>query len=176
MVERTAHNGLVVGSNPTKLKIKVESIFKIYQKNKTKKYIKSTKLFFFYNGIYKNSDEWILIKQEIKTLNYQYKNMYNKLVCLTLKNSIYFNISSIITGVTFFVKPNNKNQKLTKKTLINKLDSFFLLGIKLNNKIYLIKLLQNINSLDYLDNELILFQCLLTNFKFSLKKFKIEIM
>ena len=69
-----------------------------------------------------------------------------------------------ISSVTFFIKPRILNTFLSKKNLFN-LDIFVFLALKLNNKIYSSTQVKYINSFNYCENKLLLFQFNLTNIK-----------
>jgi hypothetical protein len=70
LVERTAHNGFVVGSNPTKpilinTIIKMQLNLKNYQISQTKKYLKKNNFFTFivpFSKIHK----MVIVEQELK--------------------------------------------------------------------------------------------------------------
>ena len=78
---------------------------KHYKLSKTRKYIKTNNLFFFFNGTNLDSENWIKTEQNLKNLKLNYYKIYNRIAIKTIKNSIYKNIKQIITGVTFFIKP-----------------------------------------------------------------------
>ena len=75
----------------------------------------------------------------------------------TIKASIYTNYKQLIHSLTMFVNPKSKTT-LTLKKLINLEKILTLLSVKLNNKIYSISQLKNLNSLDYTNTVLQLFQ------------------
>jgi hypothetical protein len=147
---------------------------KLYNINKTKKYLKTNNLFFLFNGTNTNSFDWLTVEQTLKFTNYNHQKIINKNVSKSLKKSIFNNLSFALTGVTFFGEPNSKVKFLSRKTLSNQFESltFNLLFIKLNNKVYSAKTLKNMNFVNYKDNNLLLFQSLLVNLKFCSKKFK----
>ena len=179
MVERTAHNGLDVGSIPTKPKLPVtystlrqmEFKSKEYHIIKTKAYLKKTKLFIFLNGINRNSNEWNNIEQKLKILNFYYYKIYNKISKNTIKDSIYSKTSTLVNGITFIVKPINQKNELNSKMLIKNFDSltFTFLALKLNNKVYSKSEITRSFSLNYKDTKLLLFQFGITNLKFIIK-------
>lgn len=144
---------------------------KEYKTSKTKQYIKTTKLFFFFTGIDKSSNDWILIEQNLNNLKFNYYKVFNKITTQTLQNSIYNNVKPIINGITFLIKPTFESQLLSKQVLINSFEPLFfvMLALKLNNKVYSTKRLGNMSSLEYHENKLLLYQFGLTNLKFYFK-------
>ena len=137
-----------------------------YQISKAKKYFNETPLFFFFNGI--NSNTWITIEQSLSNLNFNYYKIFNKTTTKILKNSIYTSITPSIKGITFFIKPTKHSKTLTKRVILDNFESllFVLLAVKFNNKIYSTKQLKNLNSFEYKENKLALYQFGLTNLKF----------
>jgi hypothetical protein len=65
---------------------------KEYKITKTKSYIQTSNLFFFFNGINRNSNDWIIIEQKLKNINFEYYKIFNKTSKKTLENSIYKNV------------------------------------------------------------------------------------
>ena len=120
VVERTAHNGLVAGSNPAKLNyIKFMKLsFKKYKILKIKNYIKTNNLFIFFNGIHQNSTNWIKTEQGLKSRHLSYYKIFNKTSKIIFKKSIYKNTKSLINGLTFFIKPEIRSS-ISKKLLLN---------------------------------------------------------
>ena len=144
---------------------------KDYKTSKTKQYIKTTKLFFFFTGIDRNSNDWILIEQNLNNLKFNYYKVFNKTATQTLQNSIYNNVKPVINGITFLIKPTSDSELLSKQMLVNNFEPllFIMLAIKFNNKIHSTKRLKNMNSLEYSENKLLLYQFGLTNLKFYFK-------
>jgi hypothetical protein len=139
---------------------------KDYKTLNTKQYIKSTNLFFVFNGIDQNSKDSIKTKQKLKNINFNCYKVFNKTSTKILKNSIYKNIAPIINGGTFFLKPAVK-KALSKKILFNNFENlmFIFLASKINNKIYFSHQLKNVNILNYYKNNLLLYQFLISNLK-----------
>lgn len=50
----------------------MELTFKNYKMTKTKTYIKKNKLFFFFDGVHRNSNHWVLVEQELKNICFNY--------------------------------------------------------------------------------------------------------
>lgn len=172
MVERTAHNGLVVGSSPTKPKIKLiymKFASKYYKTTKTKNYLKTNNLFFFFSGINQNSSDWIKTEQGLKNMQFNYYKVFNKTSIKTFNQSIYKNIDPIINSTTFLIKPTSNNIILTKKTLLN-LESFVFLALKVNDKIYSSEQIKHLNALNYYNSKLLFYQFGITNIKSYMSK------
>jgi hypothetical protein len=152
----------------------MEITSKLHNIAKTKTYLKKHNLFFLFNGINTNSLDWLIVEQNLKLTKFNYRKIINKNVSKSLEKSIYNNLSFALTGVLFFVEPNNNVKFLSKKILSNKFESLFftLLVVKLNNKLYSAKTLKNMNFLNYKDNNLLLFQSLVVNLKFCSQKLK----
>lgn len=162
MVERTAHNGLVVGSNPTKPKNKTQKVkftANNYKINKTKNFIKTNNILFFFNGVNKNSNDWIHTEQSLKKTNFEYYKVFNKLTKKVLYNSIFSKTTHMINGITFFIKPKT-DKTFVKNTFIKSLKPLFfiLLAVKLNNKLYSTNQLNKNFSFNYVNNKLLLYQ------------------
>ena len=138
---------------------------------KTKNYIKENNLFFFFNSIHQNSNDGIIIEQNLKKFNLNYYKIFNKTSKTTLNNSIYKNSNELINSMTIFIKPISYSIELKKSNLLNCFEPlmFKMLAIKLNNKIYSTSQLKEINTINYKDAKLLLFQFKLTNLKLILK-------
>jgi len=141
---------------------------KEYKIIKTKNFIKTNNMFFFFNGINQKTYNWIIIEQELNNINFKYYKIFNKTAINTLNASIYQNIKTIINGITFFITPNSNQKSLSKHLLLNKLDPLLLtvLAVKFNNKIYSTKQLKNTYSLNYKNNKLLFYQLGISNLKF----------
>lgn len=142
---------------------------KNYKLLKNKQYIKTTKLFFVYNGNNLNFENWILIEQILNKLNLTFYKIYNTLIIKNLLNSIYTNLKHLIHSNIIFINTNIKT-KIKLKNLINLNVILTLLCIKLNNKIYSTAQIKNVNLLDYNAKVLrltkLLKTCLKVPFKF----------
>jgi len=145
----------------------MEITSKKYNEIKTKNYIK-TNLFFLFNGLNRNSNDWILIEQNLKKINFKYYKIFNKISKLSIKKSIYRNYTITLNGITFIILPIKINKQL-KHIELNKLELllFNLLAIKVNNKIYSSIQLKDLNCLNYYENKLLLYQYGVTNLKFN---------
>lgn len=133
---------------------------KNYKIIKVENYIKNNNLLFFIDAINQHALEYLFVKQELKTIGFNYFKVSNKTTAKTLTNSIYTKISPVFKGSTFFFKAS-KNKLFLKKTAKNTFNSllFKLLIFKFNNKIYSIKnIFKNINSVNYKETKLILYK------------------
>ena len=143
---------------------------KDYKILKTKNYLKENNLFFF-NSIHRNSNDGIIMEQNLKKFNLNFYKIFNKTSKTTIKNSIYKNSNELINSMTVFIKPASHSIELKKSNLLNCFESlmFNMLAIKLNNKIYATSQLKEIKTLNYKDNKVLLFQFSVTNLKLILK-------
>ena len=137
---------------------------KNYKTTKTKNYLKTNNLFFFFSGINQKSNSWIKTEQDLKNKNFNYYKVFNKTTTKTFKTSIYKNMEPIINSITFLIKPTSNNVLISKKMLLN-LETFVFLAVKVNNKIYSFEQLKHLNSLDYYNNKLLLYQFGVTSIK-----------
>lgn len=145
---------------------------KDYKILKTKNYLKENNLFFFFNSIHRNSNDGIIIEQNLKKFNLNYYKIFNKTSKTTINNSIYKNSNELINSMTVFIKPISHSIELKKSNLLSCFEPllFNMLAIKLNNKIYSTSQLKEISTLNYKDTKLLLFQFSLTNLKLIFKK------
>lgn len=143
--------------------------FKEYQKQKTKERLKKNNFILLSVNANQKSKNWVTIEQGLCKLKLNYFKIYNKITKKVINNSIHKNIRNIISTTFFFLKPKN-NKILIKTDIFYLLDfiSFTLLAIKLNKNIYSALQLKNIISFHYKKNASILYQCIITNLKYSL--------
>lgn len=156
----------------------MEFIAKNYKINKAKSYIKTNNILFFFNGVNKDSNDWIHTEQNLKKKNFKYYKVFNKTTRKTLNNSVFDKASNTANGLTFLIKPEVKTKNLLKNTVVKdlKLLLFILLAVKLNNKLYSANQLNKTASFHYIDNKLLMYQFGVVHLKrFSSLKF-IEIM
>jgi hypothetical protein len=144
---------------------------KQYKTEKTKNFIKQNNLFIFFNGVNRNSNEWVIIEQELKKVNFNSYKIFNKTSKTTLNNSIFLNTSSLVNSMTFLLKPLINTKEINKNIIVNKFETliFALLAIKINNKIYTKSQIKNLLTLNYKDNKLLLYKFLITNTKIIFK-------
>jgi hypothetical protein len=141
---------------------------KIYKTIKTKNFIKTTSLFFFFNSTNKKASDWINTEKELKNINFQYYKIFNRIASKTFQNSTFRNVESTVNGILFFVKPfSPNNSKIKKQILFQNLELllFKLIAVKLNNKIYSVKQIKNNYSMNYKDNKMLLYQFGIVNLK-----------
>lgn len=141
---------------------------------KTKNYIKKNRLFFFFNGINRNSNDLVLVEQNLQKINLNCYKVYNKTSKKTLSTSVYFNMSALINGITFLLKPISSKKEISKRKLIVDFDllNYTLLAFNLNNRIYSKTQLKNVVSLNYKESKLLFFQFSVTNLKTVYTKIK----
>ena len=139
---------------------------KDYKIAKAKKYFKTTSLFFVVNGINRNSLDWLLIKQGLKTIGFNCYKVSNKTAVKTLYASTYANVNASIKGSTFLIKPPQTKHFL-KQTILNTFNPLFfeLLIIKFNNRLYSANSLENAYSLKYKEAKVLLYQFNLVHLK-----------
>lgn len=144
---------------------------KEYKMLKIKEYLKNNEILFLFNGLNKNSYDWISTEQELKNITYDYYKIFNKTSANQLNNSIYQNLTPTINGITFFVKQKKSSKILTKHILLTNFKTFLfdVLAVKFNNKLYSLQQIKKIYSLNYLENHLILYQFNVTNLKSCFK-------
>ena len=141
---------------------------KKYQILKIKKYFKNNNFFFIFHSSKVNSKEWIKVEQKIKKLKLKYYKIFNGTGSKIINDSIFKNYTKIISGLILFIKPNFKSTEIVLKDLEKELKSLFLLlSIKLNNKIYLISQVSDINSCSYKNNVFNLYKVLNKSLKIS---------
>ena len=185
MAERTAHNGLVVGSNPakpknfinfTKVKYinkKMNNELKNYKLYKVKYFLKNPPLILFFHTLNLKSVNWLKIEQDLLNFNLKYYKIQNTLTKYAVTNSIFLNLVSILNGSLCFIYPkdlnklNNDVQKLLK---INK--TMPVLGLKLNKNIYSAFQLSNLSTLNYKKNIIVLNKTFKMYLKTPYYKFK----
>ena len=166
MVECTAHNGLVAGSNPAKPSfLNMQLSQKDYKILKAKAYLKSD-FFAFYNGVHQNSSKWSKIEQGVKKKKLSYHKVFNRTTKNLLDKSIYKTNNYLLGGLTFFLKPENS----TSIKSLHQLEIFKLLAIKINRNILSLDQIKLIYSPNYNSNALLLYQFNMTAIKSYLKK------
>ena len=144
----------------------MELSVKDYKIAKAKKYFKTTSLFFVVNGINRNSLDWLIIEQGLKTIKFNCYKVSNKTAVKTLNISTYADIGASVKGSTFLIKPP-KTKHFLKQTILNTFNSLFfeLLIIKFNNRLYSANSLKNSYSLKYKEAKLLLYQFNLVHLK-----------
>ena len=126
---------------------------KDYQIFKLKKYFKDNDLFFLSHSAKPDTKQWIGIEQNLKKLKLDYYKTLNSTTVHTLKDSIYHNNSSVISGFVVFINPRFKTTRLEMPSLSKSLTpSFSIISLKLNNKIYSPAQLKGFKDLSYKKN------------------------
>lgn len=172
-VERTAHNGFVVGSSPTKPKQKWMGFnLKTYKRLKIRHYFKKINLFFFFHGTCLNNANWVKVEQLLNEKELRYLRIMNTLLVAILKHSIFKNLTVLIHGPILLLHINNAKSIIKKLNSINLWVS--LLCLKLNNKIYSSKQISNLNKLSYSENVCLFYNSMRFIIKMPYYKFKNE--
>lgn len=144
MVEHTAHNGLVVGSSPSKLKIKLN----YYKFLKIKTSLKKNKLIIFYNIKDLDSKIWFTVKKLLKNSNLKYSRLQNKITKKILNQSIFKKFKSIISNTIIIgIFKVLINLAFSTFFIINNFLTF--IAIKLNKTFYLLNQIKNIQFVNY---------------------------
>lgn len=150
MVERTAHNGFVVGSNPTKpikyilIKIllyiyinKMKLKLKEFNALKIANHLYNHRLIFFFQGVNLKTKSWINIEQYFNEKKLKYYQLNNSIAGLYLKNSIFKNITPLINNNNFFVFIDSRiKSNFNSKHFLNLDSGFYALLTKFNNNFY----------------------------------------
>ena len=153
MVERAAHDGFVVGSNPAKLSFKMDFNSKNYQNVKLRKKFQTNGFFFLFHSAKLDLNKWIQTEQNLKKLKLNYSKTLNGIVLKSFKNSTFKNLSLTICNFVLFINPNFKTTQLQFSSMKKNLKpSFKLISVKLNNKIYATSQLKGLNILSYKKN------------------------
>ena len=126
---------------------------KDYQIFKLKKYFKNNNFFFLFHSAKLNLNQWTITEQNLKKLKLNYYKTLNGTTLKTLKNSIFRNVSSVISSFVVFIDPKFKTTEFDLDLLTKTLkSSFSLISLKLNNKIYSPAQLKGVKSLSYKKN------------------------
>ena len=152
MVEHIAHDGFVVGSNPTKPK-NMELTPKKHKKTKIKSILKKTKILFLFHSIYENNKRWIKSEQNLFKNNLNFHWLDTSILSLILKNSVFFNLTNLISGSIILLYFKNFS---SKKFLIK---DFFKISAKLRmtcviikKRAYHLKSILNLTTLKFINN------------------------
>jgi hypothetical protein len=139
---------------------------KDYKIIKTKEYLKTNKLVFFVNGIDRNSLDWLLIEQGLKTVGLSYYRVLNKTIRKTLDSSTYNSTRPVISGSSFVIKLQTDKYFL-KRAVLNTFNLLFfeLLIVKLNHHAYSMTALENAYSFKYKETKLLFYKFTLTHLK-----------
>ena len=143
---------------------------KDYQIFKLKKYFKNNDFFLLFHSAKLNLNQWTTTEQNLKKLKLNYYKTLNGTTLKTLKNSIYQNITPVISSFVVFINPKFKTTEFDLDSLTKNLKpSFSLISLKLNNKIYSPVQLKSVKSLSYKKNMFNLHKSLDRHLKTSYK-------
>ena len=158
MVERTAHNGLVAGSNPaepTKFNFynKMNKNLKTYKLYKVKTFLKRYPIIIIYHTLNVKEVNWLKINESLEQLNLKCYKLRNKLSKHALKNSVFSNFSVMLNGSLCFVYPKNATKFNGNFKTFSKINKIMpILAIKINKKIYSTTQLSSLSTLNYKSN------------------------
>ena len=113
------------------MKLKIKN----YKHLKIKNYFKNYKFFLIYNGT--SSKSFALKNQKLQKLNLTSYKISNNIAKKVLNRSIYKNFKPIINSLVIFLKSRNNYSNNTFNQLQEIDNSFKLVGLKINNKIYI---------------------------------------
>ena len=137
---------------------------KDYKAKITKNYIKNTKLFFFFFTNHQNVNDWVIIKQKLKFMCFNFFGVFQNNIKKILKKATYKNFNAL-SSQTLILLNSNKHLFIFLLFFGFELSILNMLAIKLNNKIYHRNLLKKNNSFYYLVNKLLIFQFVILNLK-----------
>ena len=146
---------------------------KNYKYYKIKNYFKNQKMFFIYNSSDLNFKNWLKLQQNFQTKNLKCYKLNNNLTINFLNNSIFKNLSSLISGsiIIISLKKNTYNDFfISQLQTLNTITTF--LSLKLNNKIYSSNQVSTIKTLNYQKQIIILTKSLKRFFKQPYNKLK----
>ena len=175
-VERTAHNGFVVGSNPAK-PIEFKMNLKNFKTNKIKYLLKTKKLIYICSYKITKTKDWKLLEQNFINHDLKYYKVSNNILIKVLQKSVFKTMIPLINGpiVLLYLNkvPKNFNFDQLKKNLHPKIE---ILCGRLCNKLYSETQLKN-TFLQYNSNITLLntlFKNLQKQTLFKLKKISIK--
>lgn len=122
---------------------------KTYKYLTLKIYFKKFRFFFLYNTIVQKTNLKIL--QELKNLELKHYKIYNTLIIIIMRNSIYQNYTSLINGLMMLV---SSKTTMHLNTLAQFNDIITPVGVKINNKIYSIKQINLVIKFKYIKDSL----------------------
>ena len=140
---------------------------KDYEMLKVKTYLKSENFTFLSDGVNRNPRKLLKVEQDLKALGYCSYKVLNRITLKTLNDSIYPNVKPLFTGLSFFIRPFRKSYKFKKNIFQKSFEPllFFVIAIKVNNKVYSKMQIENLHSIKYNKNKLVFCQFLNTNLK-----------
>jgi len=147
---------------------------KTYKLLKIKHYIRTRNVLFFFHGISTNNKNWIKIEQILVNNELDYYRIYNSIASNTLNNSVFKSLTPLINGPIILINDQNfKKFSIVPKKLKKVNLPMHFLCLKLNDKLYTKKQINNLTKLTYIENVSSLHTSLLNICKipyFKLKK------
>ena len=144
--------------------------FRNYQKAKIKSLLKNNNFLLFSIGAHQNSSDWISLEQNLHKLAIDYAKIYNNITTKIVHESIGKTLKNMVNSTFFFLKLK-RTTKFIKSNLFYELNlsKFNIIAIYLNKKIYIFSQLKKINSFHYKKEVALMYQCLLTTLKPSIR-------
>lgn len=144
---------------------------KNYKKKKIKTNLKKSNFLLFAVSANQNSQNWLLLEQNLHRLLLTYNKICNNTVFKILQNSILKNFKNITNSTVFFLKEKPLRKTIIRNNLVNALTliNFTSLLLKLNRKIHTIPQLKKINSYNYKKSIKIAYQFWTTTLKILYK-------
>ena len=155
MVERAAHNGLVVGSNPARpilisILIKVKITPKNYHVKKLKILFKEFPLIFIYQTQNIKNKDWVFLGQKLKQSKINQYQVPKSAIIKMFRSSIYKNFDVSMCSNIVIISLNKDVKSAQLEPLIEKLNtSSVCVAVKLNNQIYTALMIRNIKLISY---------------------------
>ena len=143
--------------------------FQNYQFWKIKNYIKTNKLFFFFNSSRVKSANWLLADQLTKKSQLNYYTVHNNSILNIIIPSIYVNSHQIICSILLLIKQSFQKTYFVLKNITYLKPFFEPLSLKLNNKIYSIMQFENLEPFNFIKNIETLKKILIINNRISIK-------
>ena len=127
-------------------------------------YIKKNSLLLLFFTNHRNINDWITIKQNLKSINSNDLGVFKNISQKLLKQSIYIYSNTLSSQTLILLK--SKDLLLSFVTKVNfEFFSLYMLAIKLDNKIYHKNQLKNNYCFNYKVNKLLIFQFKVVNLK-----------
>ena len=140
---------------------------KSYKYLKIKRIFKNENFILIYNTT--NVKHFIKFNQKFKNLNFEYYQIYNNIAKKAFKKSIYKNIQYLLSNRTVTLTPIIRTLNLTLKNCAEIDESLYLIGLKLNTKVYSTSKLNSLLQLNYEKDHLMLLRFLKNRLKITHK-------
>ena len=139
MVERTAHDGFVVGSNPTKPKsMEKQKNFKYYKTLRLKSILKKENTICIVSMTRSSTKDWVNFRSIFSSQGIKILQVNNLELVEVLQGSVLANYVTLISGSTAVITMGNNCSYLSLAELQSKITKKALfLGVVVNNKVYL---------------------------------------